>query len=150
MAFPRKSLNSYEEVVVDLNPHWWFFIEPAAVMVLVVAASIAVVVFTDVVALTWLAAGALLLAAAWLAWRLVTWRTTYFVVTTDRLIYQAGVVAKRGIQIPLERVNNVNFHQTLVERIFGSGDLLIESGGETGQQRFTDIKHPDQIGRAHV
>ncbi len=27
----------------------------------------------------------------------------------------------------------------------GAGDLLMESGGEEGQQRFTDIRHPDQV-----
>ena len=27
----------------------------------------------------------------------------------------------------------------------GSGDLLIESGGEDGQQRFTDIRRPGRV-----
>ena len=53
--------------------------------------------------------------------------------------------AKSGIEIPLERVNNVNFSQGIFERMLGAGDLLIESGGEDGHQRFTDIKHPDRI-----
>ena len=53
--------------------------------------------------------------------------------------------AKSGIEIPLERVNNVNFNQGVLERILGAGDLLIESGGEDGQQRFTDIRHPDKV-----
>src|SRR4029077_19174297 len=47
--------------------------------------------------------------------------------------------------IPLERVNNVNFHQGIFERMLGAGDLLIESGGEDGQQRFTDIRRPAQV-----
>src|SRR6185437_11270446 len=50
-----------------------------------------------------------------------------------------------GIQIPLERVNNVNFKQGILERIVGAGDLLVESAVEDGQQRFTDVRHPDQI-----
>ncbi|MEO7372271.1 MAG: SHOCT domain-containing protein, partial [Ilumatobacteraceae bacterium] len=37
------------------------------------------------------------------------------------------------------------FHQTVFERILGAGDLLIESGGEDGQQRFTDIRRPAQV-----
>jgi uncharacterized membrane protein YdbT with pleckstrin-like domain len=50
-----------------------------------------------------------------------------------------------GIEIPLERVNNVHFSQSIFERMTGSGDLLIESGGEDGQQRFTDIRRPDRV-----
>ena len=29
--------------------------------------------------------------------------------------------------------------------MLGAGDLLIESGGEDGQSRFTDIRHPDRV-----
>jgi uncharacterized membrane protein YdbT with pleckstrin-like domain len=55
------------------------------------------------------------------------------------------VFAKHGIEIPLERVNNVIFRQGVIERMLGCGDLLIESGGETGQQRFTEVKDPDRV-----
>jgi hypothetical protein len=55
------------------------------------------------------------------------------------------VFAKSGIEIPLERVNNVNFHQRIFERIIGAGDLLIESAGQDGRQRFTDVRHPDKV-----
>jgi len=67
------------------------------------------------------------------------------VITSDRVIYRSGIIAKSGIEIPLERVNNVNFSQGVVERMLGAGDLLIESGGEDGQSRFTDIRHPDRV-----
>ena len=58
---------------------------------------------------------------------------------------RAGVVAREGIEIPLENINNVLFSQNVIERILKSGDLLIESAGETGQQRFTDIKSPSRV-----
>ncbi|MEY2416198.1 MAG: hypothetical protein QOH53_1532, partial [Ilumatobacteraceae bacterium] len=87
----------------------------------------------------------LAIAALWLLGRYLKWITTNFVITSHRLIFRQGVFAKSGIEIPLERVNNVNFHQTVFERILGAGDLLIESGGEDGQQRFTDIRHPAQV-----
>ena len=65
--------------------------------------------------------------------------------TSDRLIARRGVLAKSGIEIPLERVNNVSFNQGVFERLIKAGDLLIESGGEDGQQRFTDILRPDEV-----
>ena len=39
----------------------------------------------------------------------------------------------------------MHFSQTIIERIVGAGDLLIESGSEGGQQRFTDVHNPDKI-----
>lgn len=145
MGFPRKNLNAYEELVVDQKPHWLFFVEPALALGALVVAAVLVEILTDATWLRWLLLPLIVVSVGWLAWRLLTWRSTHFVVTTDRLIYQAGVFAKRGIQIPLERVNNVNFHQGVFERLLGTGDLLIESGGESGQQRFTDIRQPDRV-----
>jgi membrane protein YdbS with pleckstrin-like domain len=83
----------------------------------------------------------------WALFRLVNWRSVEFVVTTDRVIYRSGVFAKRGIEIPLARVNNVNFSQGILERIVGAGNLMIESGGEQGQSHFTDIHEPQKVQR---
>ena len=80
-------------------------------------------------------------------YRYLTWATINFVITSDRVIYRSGLIAKHGIEIPLERVNNVSFRQGIFERMIGAGDLLIESGGEDGQQRFTDIRDPERVQR---
>lgn len=84
-------------------------------------------------------------ALVFLVVRTLQWRTTHFVVTSHRVIFRHGVIGKIGIDIPLERVNNVSIHQSVFERIVGAGNLLIESGGEEGQQRFTDISDPDEV-----
>ena len=77
--------------------------------------------------------------------RQVLWRTTNFVLTTDRCIYRSGVLVASGVEIPLERINTVFFQQTLFERLLGAGDLAIESGGETGKEFFQDIRDPPAV-----
>ncbi|NLA35096.1 MAG: PH domain-containing protein, partial [Actinobacteria bacterium] len=77
--------------------------------------------------------------------RFLGWRTTHFVVTTDRCIYRSGVLKKTGIEIPLERINTVLFSQTLFERMLNAGDLSIESAGESSRQNFSDIRNPIQV-----
>src|SRR5262249_17761131 len=137
MPFPRQLLNQDEHIVLDVHPHWLFFAEPALT---VLGLGILTIVLAVVAGHAPPQPGTvtlLVIALVWALWRTLTWRTTHFVITTDRLIYRSGVFAKRGIQIPLERVNNVNFHQGVLERIVGAGDLLVESAGEDGQQRFT-------------
>ncbi|HRE02034.1 MAG TPA: PH domain-containing protein, partial [Ilumatobacteraceae bacterium] len=62
--------------------------------------------------LKWVTLIAIVLTAIWTVFRYLKWITTNFVITSDRLIFRHGVVGKMGIEIPLERVNNVNFHQT--------------------------------------
>jgi uncharacterized membrane protein YdbT with pleckstrin-like domain len=71
--------------------------------------------------------------------------TSHFVVTSDRLIHRSGWLAKRSMEIPLERINDVSFQQTVFERLVGGGDLVIESGGEYGQNHFSDIRRPEHV-----
>lgn len=144
MAYPRKLLNDGEEIRVEVMPHWSMLFRPAVVSVaglllLVIAAGAGGGPWTLVAAVVW---------ALCLGWLGIVWlvrSTTEVVVTTDRLISRTGVFAKTGIEIPLERVNNIMFRQTVVERLLGSGDLLVESAGESGQQRFTDIPRPSWV-----
>ena len=145
MPFPPKLLNDGEEVVLDLHPHWWFFAGPATAVVLTIAAAAAVSVL-DLPDWLWYGVAALLVVnVLWLLARLAKWATTNFVVTTDRLIHRTGVLSKKGKEIPLERLNDISFNQSIFERMLGSGDLMIESGGERGQQLFTDIPRPARV-----
>lgn len=149
MPFPKKNLNANETIALDMHPHWWYFAEPAMLLLGVIVLGIIVAIkgpdgdAGD--ALKWVVIALLVITALWLIGRYLKWITTNFVITSHRLIFRQGVIAKSGVEIPLERVNNVNFNQTIFERVLGAGDLLIESGGEDGQQRFTDIRHPDKV-----
>ena len=150
MPFPRKLLNESEDVVLDLHPHWWFLAKQtlALLAAIVVGALVLVNDDNDITGngiVRVLAGVLILLALGWWGFRYLDWRTTNFVVTTDRLIYRHGVLAKHGIEIPLERVNNVLFSQRLFERLLGAGDLIIESAGESGRQAFSDVRKPSAV-----
>jgi membrane protein YdbS with pleckstrin-like domain len=145
MPYPRKLLNDYETVALDVHPHWWYFVEAAFALVAAIALGIVVVALDAESWLKWLALILIALSALWLLARSVRWATTNFVITSDRVIFRHGVFAKSGIEIPLERVNSVHFNQGIIERVLGAGDLLIESGAESGQQRFTDVRNPDRV-----
>jgi uncharacterized membrane protein YdbT with pleckstrin-like domain len=152
MTFAKKNLNPNETVALDMHPHWWYFAGPAVSLFLAIVLGIYVAVGLDGngsgrKALTIVVIALMVAAAIWLIVRYLKWFTTYFVITSHRLIFRTGVLSKSGIEIPLERINNVNFHQTILERLLGAGDLLIESGGEDGQSRYTDIRHPDRVQR---
>ncbi len=145
MAFPLRLLNEEEDIVLDLHPHWWFFTGPATLLALTLGGLVVLMTFDLPDALTMVAAALALVALTWLLGRYLRWVTTNFVVTTDRLIYRSGVFGKSGTEIPLDRVNTMFFHQTFFERLLRSGDLIIESGGETGRQTFSDIAAPSSV-----
>ncbi|PIE33363.1 MAG: hypothetical protein CSA55_02050 [Ilumatobacter coccineus] len=145
MAYPKKLLNDYETIKVDLHPHWWFFVRPVLALIASVALGVVAVIFEAHKYVLWVVVILIVASLIWLAARYAKWSTTNFVITSDRIIFRNGVIAKSGIEIPLENVNTVLSHQSVFERLIGAGDLLIESAGETGQQRFTDIRGPGDI-----
>lgn len=147
MGYPTRLLNEGERIVLDLHPHWRIFLAPLMVLVAGLAALVAVVVVIDPQDTVVIAIAAIPLAAAlvWFGFRYTVWKTTHFVVTTDRVIYRSGVVSKAGQNIPLERINNVAFSQSPIERLLRVGDLVIESAGETGRQVFADVLNPSQV-----
>jgi len=148
VPYPKKLLNEGEEVALDLRPHWWYFAKqiltgiPLFIVLILIWANLHGSVekytfwFWAVIGVAW---------AAWLVHRYSKWNFTHFVVTTDRVIYRSGVLSKHGVEIPMERINNINFHQGIFERIIGAGDLDIESAGKDGQSHFDDIWHPDAV-----
>ena len=149
MGYPKRLLLDGEEIVLDLRPHWWFLAKHLAVGVPVIAFGVfALTLDGDTGQVVgWIAVA---LVVAWLLWfaaRLLQWLSTHFVLTTERLIYRKGLVAKHGRDVPLNRVNNIDMSQTVFERVLRAGDILIESAGESGQQRFTDIKRPENVQR---
>lgn len=149
VPFPRELLTDDEQLVLDLRPHWWFIV-PASVYL-----GLAVIIGSYV----WLGGGdnafwkllgylvaiVLLGTLGYFVQRYARWATTNFVVTNERVISRYGVVAKKGIEIPLDRINTVFFSQSFFERILGAGDLGIESAGESGRQTFSDIRKPNLV-----
>src|SRR5215469_11124859 len=120
-------LRENERLVLDLHPHWWYFAK--AMLATIVTVAIAMVVLIEVpTGWDWLkliTAVLVLASLVWLAERYVHWVTTYFILTTDRVIFRRGIVAKRGMEIPLQRINTIFFSQRIFERVLGLGDLKI-------------------------
>jgi uncharacterized membrane protein YdbT with pleckstrin-like domain len=145
MPYPRDLINPHEELILELHPHWWYFAKSVTLVVLSTVIGLWVIAqnwwgFTKVVAAVFI-----LVSIGYLLERYIRWVSTYFVLTTDRVIWRSGVISKHGIEIPLERINTVFFHQRIIERLVGLGDLEIESASKDGAQRFEDIRKPSAV-----
>jgi uncharacterized membrane protein YdbT with pleckstrin-like domain len=145
VAFPTTYLNDNEEIVLDLRPHWWYLASSAAVFGLFILLVVIIVAAGWPSAIGWVIGIGLVVALVWFVSKYMQWVSTNFVVTTDRVIYRSGVLSKRGIEIPLDRINTVHFRQRLIERLLGQGDLRIESASEQGQQTFSNVRHPNAV-----
>jgi uncharacterized membrane protein YdbT with pleckstrin-like domain len=90
-----------------------------------------------------LTAGAIaLVLLAMIGGKLLVLRTTEHVLTNRRVLQQIGVLSKRSMDAPLDKVNNVEHWQSLWGRMLNFGDVEIDTASEHGATRFRNISHP--------
>jgi uncharacterized membrane protein YdbT with pleckstrin-like domain len=153
VGFNESNLHRDERIVLDLHPHWIMLAKGVVILV-------ALTVFGAWVYWGWspegttgtvvnvITAVAVLAALLYFLQRWIAWISTNFVVTTDRTIYREGIVSKRGIEIPHDRINTVFFNQGVFDRLLRAGTLTIESAGENGVQVFENVRDPIAVQQA--
>jgi uncharacterized membrane protein YdbT with pleckstrin-like domain len=152
MPFPESVLDDGEHVVRNLRPHWRRVAIPVALLPVVVGlASYGWFELPHNSArhpLRYLILAAALVILLWWSLRpLLFWLTTRYVVTNRRVLMRNGVLSRHGRDVPLTRVNDVSFRRTVVERMFGSGTLIVESAGDRGQVILTDVPQVEAVQR---
>ena len=145
MTYPRRLLTEGEDVIREFRPHWRLLIIPFLWVVL-----LATLVFLtwryppDNSGVDWTITAILGVVFIYKGfYPFIAWWFTHYVLTTERIIRRSGILSRKGKEIPLENINDLAFSQSILERVLHSGDLLIESAGEQGQQRFADIPEPE-------
>ena len=148
MGISQKYFNHDEVLVLDLHPHWWRFVKP----ILVLLAGVAAIAYNNEIPNQFLKDLALIIAQAFtalafinLAAQALKWYRTHFVLTSQRVIFQSGVIARKRVEISLHKINLVTFHQSVFERLINAGDIIIESGAEDGMETFNDVQDPQQV-----
>jgi uncharacterized membrane protein YdbT with pleckstrin-like domain len=153
MGYPNNVLADGEQVVLHRHPHFKRLIGPVLVLLVTTAlASFAAAVVSRtgwdpraqqvvsaVIAVIWL------ILVSWLTLRpFFDWVTTHFVITDRRVMYRHGVLTRAGIDIPLARINSVEFRHGLVDRMLRTGTLVIESASQDPLE-FHDIPGVEQV-----
>jgi uncharacterized membrane protein YdbT with pleckstrin-like domain len=145
----ERQLGDGEEIVHDLHPHWRRLVLPlVAAPIIVGLAGFAIGIGPDKPLYYWFIVGlAVVLILFLTVLPVLRWQTTRYVVTNRRVLYRSGLITQTGRDVPLYRLNDVHFENTIADRVTGSGDLIIESAGEQGQLRFTDVPNVAEVQR---
>ncbi len=63
----------------------------------------------------------------------------------EKLNYQSGWFSKTTRIIQLSKVQDVRVNQTMVQRIFGVGDVAIETAGEASRLTVPNLDQPQAV-----
>jgi membrane protein YdbS with pleckstrin-like domain len=149
VAYPDDLLSDGERVVIHKHPHWKMLLLPYIVLLITLGVGIWLAILAQDLSwstVAYIAIGAVaLIVIVWLFFiPFVRWRTTHFIVTTDRVMAREGLINRTGIDIPLSRINSVRFEHGLIDRIVGCGTLIIESASDEPLE-FDDIPQVEKV-----
>ena len=148
MGISPRLLNEGESVVVSTRTHAKALILPAAVLVIALAIGLGVQVRTDAAAAHFAAwVGAALAVLVWSLWPFLNWLAATYTITNRRLITRHGVLTRRGHDIPLTRISDVEYEMDLIDRVLGCGTLLISDASTDGEVRLPDIPQVEEVQR---
>jgi uncharacterized membrane protein YdbT with pleckstrin-like domain len=138
MGLPKNSLTEDEKIILEFHPHWSTLVATIFwAIVAVVVAGVVIFFIPDgdsqtLIRLIVAAVGVVAIIVVGLI-PFLRWVTTSYTLTNRRFVMRHGILARSGRDIPLTRVNDVSFEHSLIERMLGTGTLVVESGGENGQ-----------------
>ncbi len=148
MAISQKLLNPGETLVVSCRQHPKALFVPILALVFFLAIGVAVQVVIDE---TWVTRVVWVLCALAILWWTVRpffiWLTTVHGVTERRLITRRGILTRKGHDIPLARISDVQMEVNLIDRPFGCGTLVIADASTFGEVRLNDIPHVEETQR---
>jgi uncharacterized membrane protein YdbT with pleckstrin-like domain len=137
-------LHPGEEIVFDGHPSWRgvlsFYLKGlgvalvlGAILLFAVSTAIGIVAFVVVMALV-IVAG------------LVIRMATDYTITTERLRIRRGILSKHVQQTSIDRVQNVNTEQTLIDRLLRVGKVDFDTAGtDDSDFTFDGVAGPDQV-----
>lgn len=149
------SLIPGEQLLQRMRPHWIVLVRPTAVLLLATTTYVWLLTMLATwgnngatTATHWiLAACYLFVLLRWSINGIIRWATTTYLFTDQRIITRSGLLRIDGESIALNKIHSIQFSKTLLERVFGSGSLTIETAAEN-QVHIRNVTHAEEVQKA--
>lgn len=130
----RTSLKKDEKILLITRQHWIKLILPIFIWLLVAAVSIWLLQTTGLVIT--------LLAALYPIIEYLSWKNNLWCITSVRVVDESGFFTRYSKESPLDKINNVEYDQSIWGRLFGYGNVDIQTAAEMGETTYELIHHP--------
>ena len=131
----RTQLKKDEKLLLIIRKHWIQLV-PSIFAWLVIS-----------VALIWwlqnsVALIIVLITACYPIFEYINWKYNLWAVTNMRVVDESGFFTRYSKESPLDKINNVEYDQPILGRIFGFGNVDIQTAAELGETKYELIHHP--------
>lgn len=147
----RRILDRYllddERPVVATRQHWAKLVEPftSALLGLLVVGALSATQAAQAPAVGTALWVLWFLVAGRAVWRLLEWHHEWFVATDRRILMVYGLVTHKVAMMPLRKVTDMNYGRSVLGRLLGYGEFVLESAGQDQAMRTIGwVPDPDE------
>jgi uncharacterized membrane protein YdbT with pleckstrin-like domain len=132
----RTELKKEEKVVLITRPHWFTIIVPLLVGFAGIAIGIILMGYGMLIAI---------IPIGYAAYRILDRHNNIWAVTNMRVIDEKGVFSNNTKESPLDKINNVSYAQSFWGKIFGYGNVDIQTAAEIGETTYNNVESPGKL-----
>jgi uncharacterized membrane protein YdbT with pleckstrin-like domain len=129
----RTDLKNDEKVVLVIRTHWLIIVWPVILTIVGAVLGILIGGYGYLIPLV---------LAGYTGYKLIERNNNLWAVTNLRVIDEFGVFSLNSKESPLDKINNVTYNQTVWGRIFGYGNVQIQTAAETGATTYSTVEKP--------
>lgn len=130
----RTSLKKDEKILLITRQHWIKLVLPFFVWLLVSVLSIWLLQTTGLIVT--------LVAALYPMYEYLNWKNNLWCVTNVRVVDESGFFSRYSKESPLDKINNVEYDQSIWGRLMGYGNVDIQTAAELGETTYELIHYP--------
>jgi uncharacterized membrane protein YdbT with pleckstrin-like domain len=142
----KTSLRKDEQLIFETRKHWFFLIIPILIAMALIILSLYLYFLLEESKSWYLAIP--VVSVLYFIYRYYTWKNDLWAVTNIRVIDESGVFTINSKESPIDKINNVSYHQSVLGRILGYGDVQIQTAAEMGETSYSNISHPKRLKEA--
>ena len=129
----RTTLKENETVALVIKLHWFVLVLPSLIFLTGIVLAILIGNYGYILPLVTL---------CYLVYKIIERENNLWAVTSLRVIDEFGVFSLNSKESPLDKINNVTYEQSIWGRIFGFGNVQIQTAAEIGSTQYFKVEKP--------
>jgi len=137
----RTELKKDEKVILITRPHWFTMVLTFVIGIIGITGGVLLSVFLLPVA----GIPVILIFGVYMGYKMIERSRNIWAVTNMRVIDEEGVFSSDTKESPLDKINNVSYSQSFWGKIFGYGNVDIQTAAEIGETTYNDVEKPGML-----
>ena len=125
-----------EKIIIETKPHWLTLVGPFLLMI--IGSIIGIVIGNYGLLLV-------LIFVGYFIYKIFQRNNNLWAVTNLRVIDEYGVFSNNTKESPLDKINNVSYLQSFWGKIFGYGNVQIQTAAEIGSTTYFAVENPKEL-----